>query len=200
MNPKRIAYFQLHFAVILYGLTAILGDLISISALNLVWWRVFITSFSLLFFIQFGKQIIAMPRKLILIYAGIGVLVAIHWITFYGAIKLSNASIVLAAMATTSFFTSIIEPLITKKKFQWLEFILGFLVIPPMILIAQNIDLSMHKGLIVALISAFLATIFSSLNKKWVNEASPYQISFIEMFSSFIFISFLLPFVLKGSS
>jgi len=185
MNPKRIAYFQLHFAVILYGLTAILGDLISISALNLVWWRVFITSFSLLFFIQFGKQIIAMPRKLILIYAGIGVLVAIHWITFYGAIKLSNASIVLAAMATTSFFTSIIEPLITKKKFQWLEFILGFLVIPPMILIAQNIDLS---------------TIFSSLNKKWVNEASPYQISFIEMFSAFIFISFLLPFVLKGSS
>ncbi len=200
MSPKRIAYFQLHFAVLLYGLTAILGDLISVSAINLVWWRVLITSFSLLFFIQFGKQLFKMPRKLILIYAAIGILVALHWITFYGAIKLANASIVLAAMATTSFFTSIVEPLITKKKFQWLEFILGFLVIPPMVLIAQNIDLSMHKGLIVALISAFLATVFSSLNKKWVDDASPYQISFIEMFSAFLFISILLPFVLKNTS
>ncbi len=80
-----------------------------------------------------------------------------------------------------------------------LGFILGFLVIPPMILIAQNIDLSMHKGLIVALISAFLATVFSSLNKKWVDEASPYQISFIEMFSAFLFISILLPFVLNNT-
>jgi len=200
MNPKRIAYFQLHFAVLLYGLTAILGDLISISALNLVWWRVFITSLSLLFFVQFGKQILKMPRKLILIYSGIGILVAIHWITFYGAIKLANASIVLAAMATTSFFTSIVEPLITKKKFQWLEFILGLLVIPPMILIAQNIDLSMHKGLAVALISAFLATVFSSLNKKWVDKASPYQISFIEMLSAFAFITLILPFVLNNAS
>jgi drug/metabolite transporter (DMT)-like permease len=200
MSPKRIAYFQLHIAVLLYGLTAILGDLISISAINLVWWRVLITSFSLLFFIQFGKQIFKMPRKLILIYAAIGILVALHWITFYGAIKLANASIVLAAMATTSFFTSIVEPLITKKKFQWLEFVLGFLVIPPMVLIAQNIDLSMHKGLIVALISAFLATVFSSLNKKWVDDASPYQISFIEMFSAFLFITVLLPFVLNNTS
>ena len=195
MKNKTIAYLQLHFAVLLYGLTAILGKKISISALNLVWWRVFITSISLLFFIQFGKQILKLPRRMVLIYAGIGVLVALHWITFYGAIKLSNASIVLAAMATTSFFTSIVEPIITKKKFQWLEFVLGLLVIPPMILIAQNIDLSMMNGLWVALISAFLATVFVSFNKKWVDEASPFQISFIEMFSAFLFISVIIPFI-----
>lgn len=200
MSQKRIAYYQLHFAVLLYGLTAILGDLISISALNLVWWRVLLTSISLLFFIQFGKQLLKLPKKLILIYSTIGVIVGLHWITFYGAIKLANASIVLAAMASTSLFTSIIEPIVTKRKFEWLELILGLLVIPPMILIAQNIDLSLMDGLWVGLLSAFLAACFASLNKKYVDEASPYVISFLEMFSAFVFISIILLFTVSDFS
>ncbi|MBT8231486.1 MAG: EamA family transporter [Saprospiraceae bacterium] len=196
MTKKKLAYFQLHFAVLLYGLTAILGDLISISAINLVWWRVLITSISLLFFIELGKQILKMDKRLVLIYAGIGVIVAVHWITFYGAIKYSNASIVLATMATTSLFTALIEPLVTKKKFSKLEFVLGLLVIPPMVLIAKNIDLDLQKGIWIGLISAFLASLFASLNKKYVEKASSYQITFIEMFSAFLFISIVLPFVL----
>lgn len=196
MSQKKVAYYQLHFAVLLYGLTAILGDLISISAMNLVWWRVLLTSLSLLCFIRFGKQVLELPKRLILIYSGIGVIVALHWITFYGAIKLANASIVLAAMASTSLFTSIIEPLITKRKFEWLELLLGLMVIPPMILIAQNIDFKLLDGLGVGLISAFLAAIFASFNKKYVDEASPYLISFIEMFSAFVFISAIFCFTI----
>jgi drug/metabolite transporter (DMT)-like permease len=195
MNNRLLAYLQLHFAVLLYGLTAILGDLISISALALVWWRVLITSISLLFFIRFGIQIYRMERKLVLVYSGIGFLVAVHWLTFYGAIKYSNASIVLAAMATTSFFTSILEPIITDKKFRWIELGLGMMVIPPMIMIAQNIDLEMKVGLWVGLLSAFLASLFSSLNKKWVDKASSSQITFIEMFSAFLLLSCIMPIV-----
>lgn len=195
MNKVRFAYLQLHLAVLLYGLTAILGDLISISAVSLVWWRVLITSLSLLFFVQFGKSILRLPRKTIISFIGIGIIVALHWITFYGSIKLANASVALAAMATTSLYTSIIEPIITGKKFQWLELVLGLLIIPPMLMIASKLDLSFLTGLYVGLLSAFLAALFATLNKKMVDAADAYQVSFLEMSSACLFITILLPFL-----
>lgn len=200
MNPKRIAYIQLHLAVILYGLTAILGDLISLSAVSLVWWRVMITSISLLVFVGWGKRIMSMDRKDIVAYVLIGIIVALHWITFYGAIKYANASIALAAMATTSLFTAIIEPVITGKPFQRLELILGLLIIPPMLLIAKGLDFSLYKGLAVGLLSAFLASLFATYNKKMVTNADAYQISFLEMSSAFLFISCILPFVIDADT
>ena len=126
-SSQKIAYLQLHIAVVLYGLTAILGDLISLSAVNLVWWRVLITSLSLLFFVGWGRRILTMDRKVVMGYIGIGFLVALHWITFYGAIKYANASITLAAMATTSLFTAFIEPVIMKRPFYRLELILSLI-------------------------------------------------------------------------
>ena len=198
MNKKLIPYLQLHTAVLLYGLTAILGDLISISALSLVWWRVLITSVSLLFFVGFGKKIWSMDRRLILKYMGIGVIVGLHWLCFYGSIKFANASIALATMATVTLFTSVIEPILTDKKFQWLELGLGVLIIPPMLMIAQNISLDMKTGLWVGLLSAFLAATFSTLNKKYVTQASSYQITFLEMSSAWLFISLLLPFIISA--
>lgn len=199
MNKTTFAYLQLHLAVLLYGLTAILGDLISLSAISLVWWRVLITSASLLFFVQWGRSILTLDRKDVLGYVGIGVIVALHWITFYGSIKYANASVALAAMATTSLFTSLIEPPITGKKFQWVELVLGLLIIPPMVMIAIDLDLSLIKGLWVGILSAFLASLFATINKKMVGgKADAYQISFIEMSSAFAFISLLLPFVINS--
>ena len=138
-----------------------------------------------------------MKKKDIISYMSIGVIVALHWITFYGAIKYANASVALAAMATTSLFTAIIEPIITGKTFEKLELILGLLIIPPMIMIATNLDVSLIKGLLVGLLSAFLASLFATYNKKMVSNADAYQISFLEMGSAFLFISCLLPFVLS---
>lgn len=198
MDSRLLAYIQLHTAVLLFGLTAILGDLISISALNLVWWRVLITSVSLLFLVRMGRDILNMPRGLILKYILIGGIVGLHWLAFYGAIKFSNASIVLAAMASTSFFTSLVEPFITGRPFRLMELLLGLCIVPPMLIIARNIDLSMQLGLWTALLSAFLASLFASLNKKYVDEANPYQISFIEMFSAFLLMSLILPFSASG--
>ncbi len=196
MENKRKAYLQLHFVVLLYGLTAILGDLISISAFSLVWWRVLITSMSLLILLKMGKSLLSIPRGDLLKFAGIGVIIALHWVTFYGAIKLANASVALAAFASTSLFTSILEPIMTSKPFDKTELIIGILVIPAMLLIANNIDVTLLSGLWVGLFSAFLAAVFSILNKKMVNKATSYQISFIEMFSAFCFLSLLLPYML----
>ncbi len=194
MTNTQKAYIQLHIAVILFGFTAILGDLITLSALILVWWRVLITSISLLFLIGFGKKLLSIPRRRILQYMGIGTLVALHWICFFGAIKFSNASIGLVTYATTSFFTSILEPIITKRSFRWYELSLAIAVIPGMILVVNNVDFSMILGIWIGLASAFLASLFAIFNKKYINDADPYSITFLELGSGWLFISLILPF------
>ncbi|MFQ5447458.1 MAG: EamA/RhaT family transporter, partial [Saprospiraceae bacterium] len=105
MNTTKRAYLELHIAVFLWGFTAILGDLIQLSAVVLVWWRVLLTSISLVFLIRTGKMLREMPRKILLRFSFAVVLTGLHWLTFYGAIKLANASIALICMATCAFFT-----------------------------------------------------------------------------------------------
>jgi len=195
MGETKRAYVELHIAVILFGFTAILGKLISISAVSIVWWRVFITSISFLFIINIVKVLRSLPLRQIMIFLGIGVIVALHWITFYGSIKLSNASVALICLATTSFFTSFLEPLILRQKFLWYEALLGVLILPGMILIVQGVDLSYRMGVVVGLASAFFATLFSILNKKYINKASPMAISAIELFGVWLFITIIAPFI-----
>lgn len=194
MRPKTKAYIELHIAVFLFGFTAILGDLISIESIPLVWWRVLITCISLFFLINLFKTIRKIPRKLLLIYLGTGVIVALHWITFFGAIKVANASICLVALATTSLFTSILEPIILKFKHRWYEIAIGLLIIPGMVLVANNIEVSKLAGIWLGLISAFLAALFSIINKKYIEGSDTMSITFLELGAAFLFISFILPF------
>ncbi len=194
MNNTQKAYFQLHIAVILFGFTAILGDLITLPALILVWWRVLITSISLLFLIGFGKKLLTIPKKRILQFMGIGALVGLHWICFFGSIKYANASVGLVCFATTSFFTSFLEPLITKKPFRLYEMSLALIIIPGMLLIVNNIDVSMMMGVWLGLAAAFLASLFAIFNKQLVNETDPFNITFLELGSAWLFITLLLPF------
>ena len=192
LTQNQTAYIQIHIAVILFGFTAILGDLIQLPAVVLVWWRVLITSVSLLFFIQFGKSLIQIPKKQIRTYIIIGILIGLHWICFYGAIKLSNASIALVCMSTTSLFTSFIEPIFFRTKVNKLELILAASVIPGMLLIVNNINTTYINGVWVGLAAALLAAIFSSLNKVNIKGADPYSISFIELSSAWMMITLLL--------
>jgi drug/metabolite transporter (DMT)-like permease len=129
---------------------------------------------------------------LILQYAGIGVLVALHWIAFYGAVKISNVSITLVCLATTSLFTAFLEPLIMKRPILRVEVLLGLLVIPGMMLVVSQIEASHWAGVAAGLASALFAAIFSILNKKLVTRAKPMEITLIELGSSFIFISMIL--------
>jgi drug/metabolite transporter (DMT)-like permease len=194
MDAKKRAYLELHVAVFLWGFTAILGDLIQLSALSLVWWRVLLTALSVLFFIKGGKALAKLPRRTIWQFAFVGVLTGIHWVTFYGSIKLANASIALICMATCAFFTAVIEPFIVRTPVKWGEIFLGFLIVPGMALVVENVDISMHLGIWVGLLSSFLAALFSILNKKWIQKAEPFSITFIEMSSAWIFLSTVLPF------
>ncbi len=194
MTATRRAFFELHFAVFLYGFTGILGELISLSATVLVWWRVLLTSISLLFLIKFGQTLKGIPKKLLRDYIGIGILIGLHWITFFASIKLANVSIALVCYATCSFFTSILEPLITKATFKWYELALGALVIPGMALIVQSLEVNMLMGVWVGLLSTLLIALFSILNKQRIHDLDTPSLTFIEMSSAWVFISLVLPF------
>jgi drug/metabolite transporter (DMT)-like permease len=199
MDPVRRAYLEIHLAVLLFGLTAILGDLISLSALSLVWWRVLLTSISLLFLVRLRKLFRELPSRVIAQFAGIGVIVALHWLAFYGAIKYSNASITLVMMATASFFTALLEPLLLRQRLKFYELGLGLLMVPGMVLIVNHTELSMQTGIWVGLLSAFLAALFATLNKKLIGRANPIQITLVEISSAWLFLSLALPFYLLRS-
>lgn len=192
VSRKLISYLQVHTAVILFGFTAILGELIQLSAIVLVWWRVLLTVISLLFFIQFGKNLNKISKQKVLRFIGIGIIIGLHWMCFYGSLKLSNVSICLVSLSTTTFFTALIEPLLTKSKINKLQVFIGSLMIPGMILIVNNIDAGFYLGIFVGLLAALFAAIFSVLNKIYIHDADPYTISFIELSGSWVIVSLVL--------
>ena len=192
ISDKTGAYFQMHIAVILFGFTAILGDLIQLPALAIVWWRVLIACASLLFLIRFGKNLLLIPRRLLKIYLLIGIVVGVHWLTFYGAVKLSNASITLICMSTTSFFASLVEPLFLRRKIKRLDLFMGLLIVPSMLFIINTAEVSLQKGAWVAVFSAFLAAVFAVLNKKYMEKSSTYSMSFVELGGVFLTMSAII--------
>ena len=194
MDNIKKAYLELHFTVFLFGFTGILGKLISLNELPLVWWRMFLTSLSFLFFIKTIQNAIKkVDGKFIIHLMFIGFLVAIHWVCFFGSIKYSNVSIALITFSTTTFFTSILEPLMTKSKFKLSEILLGLLIIPGMYLIVNAVRLEYLTGVFLGILGALLATIFSIMNKKVIHKMDSLSITAIELSSGWAFLCLILP-------
>ena len=178
---ERKAFWQIHFCVLLWGFTAILGKLITLPAQSLVVWRMLLVSVFLAVLPRVWRGLRILPPRLIAIYAGIGVIVALHWLTFYGAIKLANASVAVSCLALGSIFTAIIEPMLTGKPHARSEILLGLMVIPGVYLLIGGVPLSMHLGIAVGILSSLLTAVFATLNKRYVHEADPESVTFIEM-------------------
>lgn len=178
---ERKAFWQIHFCVLLWGFTAILGKLITLPAQALVVWRMVLVSLLLAVLPRVWRGLRVLPPRLIAIYAGIGVIVALHWLTFYGAIKLANASVAVSCLALGSIFTAIIEPMVTSKPHARGEILLGLMVIPGVYLLIGGVPLSMHLGIAVGILSSLLTALFATLNKRYVHEADPESVTFIEM-------------------
>lgn len=200
MKPIQSAYLQIHIAVFLFGFTAILGKLISLTELSLVWWRMLITVLSFLFFPKLWKSFIALPNRMRWKLLGIGVVVAVHWVCFFGGIKYSNVSICLVCMATASFMTAIFEPIFFRTKIKWYEIGLSSLVIPGMYLVVASTRWDMRLGIVLSLISAFLAVVFSVLNRsilqdnKEENKIDTKVMTFTELGGGWLFLTLLMPF------
>lgn len=181
-------YLQLHFLVFIWGFTGILGALISIDAIPLVWYRMLLaTIFVFIFFLIKKKSIKLPPRALFKFFIG-GILIAVHWIFFFLAIKASNVSVALVAMSTGALFTSIIEPVFFKRKLIVLELFFGLIVISGLYLIF-NFESEYTLGIIYALIAAFLSAVFTVLNGLYIKEYNAEVISIYQLFFGVAFIT-----------
>jgi len=194
--PTLRAQLQIHFCVFLWGFTAILGKLISLPALPLVWWRMLLVAGTLALLPRIWRHLANMSRRLRWAYAGIGALVALHWVTFYASIKLSNASVAATCMAMGSVFVSMIEPLLAKRAFRRRELLLGVAVIPGVMLVVGGVPSGMHLGIAIGVFSAFIVAIFSALNKRLVEHADPLAVTALEMAAGAATVGLLSPLLL----
>ncbi len=181
-------YLHLHSLVFIWGFTAILGALISVDAIPLVWYRMLIAAI----FVFFYMLIIKKPFKISLITIGKfligGILIAVHWIFFFSAIKIANVSIALVAMSTGAFFTSLIEPFFFKRKLILLELLFGLIVISGLYLIF-NVESNYTLGFFYALIASFLSALFTVLNGLFIKQHDAVLISFYQLIFGVGFIS-----------
>ena len=181
MSATTKAWLQIHLCVVLWGFTAILGKLISLEALPLVLWRMSLVALILLALPSVIKSLRGMSLKLLGIYAGIGFLVCLHWLTFYGAIKLANASVAVTCIATVPVFLAILEPLLAGRRFQSSELMLGIMVLPGIVLVVGGTPATMNAGIVMGLVSALFVALFAALNKRHVLKADALTVTAIEM-------------------
>jgi drug/metabolite transporter (DMT)-like permease len=185
----RRAQWQIHLCVLLWGFTAILGKAISLPALALVWWRMLLVTLALLAFPRVWRGLRVLPRRLGAAYAGIGVLVALHWLTFYGAIKLANASVAVSCIALGPVFLALVEPWIARRRFDPRELLLGVAVVPGVALVVGGVPAQMHLGIAVGVASALLVALFGAWNKRLVEHADPLVVTFVELGVGMLFLS-----------
>ncbi len=170
----------LHVVVFIFGFTGILGKLIETDSDLLVWWRMLIAAISIALFAYPAGKI----HKSIWInakaYLGVGFLIALHWVTFFQAIKISNVSVTLACLSSASLFTAILEPLIFKRRIDPAEIFFGAMVVIGLVLIF-SFETEYAAGIAMALTSAFLASLFTVINGRLIQKDNPYRISLVEM-------------------
>lgn len=181
MQENRVKdYLHLHLIVFIWGFTAILGALITIDAIPLVWFRMLIASVFIAFYFVLTRKSFSIDTKGLIKFLITGGIIALHWITFFKAIKVSNVSVALVTMSTGAFFTSFIEPFFFKRKIKVQEIILGLLVVLGLYIIF-NFESQYTMGIVYALISAALSSLFAVLNGVYVKSYRPDVISFYQL-------------------
>ena len=190
------AFLQLHVAVLLAGFTAILGKLIELNEGMLVLYRMLLSAILLGLILLYRKEFARISFLEILKIFGVGAIVAMHWVTFYGSIKYSNVSVSVTCLSAIGFFTSFFEPLIKRRKIDVVEVALGLLAIAGIYLIF-NFYPEYETGIIFGIISAMLASLFPIYNKSFLEKFSPKMVTFYEMSGGFISLCIIVPMYLN---
>ena len=189
------AFIQLHIAVFLAGFTAILGKLIKLNEGILVWYRLLLTVVILGAIMFYKKQLKIIPFKDLLKIAGVGSIIAIHWVTFYGSVKYANVSVALVCFSATGFFTALFEPLFLRKRIVLVELLLGILAISG-IYIIFDFHPQYKLGIIFGIISAMGSAIFPIFNKQLLLRFTPRILTLYELGGGLVVLTVLLPFYL----
>ncbi len=181
----------LHGTVFIWGFTGILGALISVSAVYLVWYRLLIAFISLLLYFIFARINFKISWKSFLQFIFTGAIVGLHWLLFFQSIKISTVSVTLVCLSSATLFTAVFEPLVTNKKISKLEIIAGLIIITGIFLIFK-FEIQYTKGIILGLISASAASIFTIINSQFAKQKSAPVIAFYELSGAFFWISVYL--------
>ncbi|HEY0684376.1 MAG TPA: DMT family transporter [Steroidobacter sp.] len=181
MTAVSRATWQIHFCVVLWGFTAILGKLISLGTLALVWWRIVLVAGALVLVPRFWRGLKALPPRMIATYAGIGMVVALHWLAFYGSIRLANASVAATCLALSPVFLAFIEPFLVGRRFDTRELLFGVAAIPGVALVVGGTPTTMRMGIAVGVLGALLVAIFASLNKRFIGQSDALTVTGLEM-------------------
>lgn len=190
-NDKLSNYLHLHFIVFIWGFTAVLGALITLEAIPLVWYRMFLATGFVLLYLLYKKENLKFSLKTLSGFALAGTIIALHWLSFFGAIKASNVSVTLAVISTGAFFASLLEPLFYGRKIILYEVFFGLLAVVGLYIIF-DMDASNTLGILLALLAAFLSALFSVINGKFVLKYKASSISFYELLFGVLGISIFL--------
>jgi len=199
LNNKLKHNLHLHFLVFIAGFTAILGELISIEAIPLVWYRMVIAGIIMLLYIKVTKKNTKISISSIVRFFIAGIIIALHWITFFASIKESNVSIALAMFSTGAFFASLIEPIFYRRKIDRYEIFFGLLVSLGVYIILDS-EIKYLMGILLGISSAFFSSLFAVINGKFVEKHDASIISFYEFIGGVLFISIYLLFSNNGFS
>ena len=190
------AFLQLHLAVFLAGFTGILGRLITLNEGMIVWYRLLLTAVTMWILFGLLKKIQRISLTDILKITGVGFIAAMHWVTFYGAIKYANVSVALVCFSSIGFFTALFEPLILRKRINWAELLLGLITLSG-IYIIFHFDTAFKTGIIIGIISALLASLFPIYNREFLKRMNVETMLAWQQTGGFLLLSVLMPFYLQ---
>ena len=191
MDSRAKNILLMHFVILIFGFTGILGKLITIEAIPLVFWRTLIGGGAIYVWLKVRRKVSKKSTADVLKMGGIGLLVAIHWITFFASIKISNVSVALTMLATSPMFIGFLEPLIFKRKIDWRELTVAGVVLVGVGTIF-SFDTTYHEGMILGIISAFFASLFATLNGVLIKTHDASNISLVELLTASAAIFILL--------
>ena len=186
------ANIYMHLSILLWGITAPIGKSLQLSEGVLVWYRLILVSVSLGISLFISRKSLRIPLPDLIRMAGIGVLLMIHWLFFYGAIKYSNVSITLSTFSSTALFTAILEPLVWRQKIKREELFFGLITILG-IGVIFHAETGYALGIFLSLMATFVGSFFNILNRQVVQQYDAEVISFVELFSGLLFLTLILP-------
>lgn len=179
--------------MVLWGFTAIFGKLISLGTLSLVWWRMLLVAGALALVPRFWRGLSHMPPRLIAIYAGIGMIVALHWLAFYGSVRLANASVAATCLALTPVFIAFVEPFVAGRRFNPREVLFGLAAIPGVMLVVGGTPTEMRVGIAVGVLGSLLVAFFASFNKRFIGTSDTLTVTGLEMAAGLLLVSIGAP-------
>ena len=186
-------YLLLHIIVFIWGFSPVLGRFISADAFQLVWYRILITVGVMFLYLKFTKHDLKISSKHFWQLSGIGVIIMVHWLAFYGAIKASNISVTMVAFSTGTLFSSIIEPIFFKRKIRFYEVVIGLIIMGGIALIF-SIETEFWLGILLGIIAAFTSSLFGVFNGIMAYKLKPGIISFYELSAALVSLSIFLVF------